>query len=156
MGDSGADLFICFPPAEVEVSFNGLSQKFGHLMRQMNEGSSLPFLEQIIELGPGDRICIPSGLMMEVPYGYEAQVRPRGGYAVKDGITVLNSPGTVDSGYRGEIGIIVINTDKRRPFRMKHGQKIAQLVIAPVILADFTEYDVTDARGHGAYGSTGK
>lgn len=107
-------------------------------------------------LPPGERALIPTGLAMALPPGYEAQVRPRSGLALKHGITVLNSPGTIDCDYRGEIGIILLNTGKA-PFTITRGERIAQMVIASVAQAQFIEVaDLRETgRGAGGFGSTG-
>ncbi len=107
-------------------------------------------------LPPGERALIPTGLAMALPPGYEAQMRPRSGLALKHGITVLNSPGTIDCDYRGEIGIILLNTGKA-PFTITRGERIAQMVIASVAQAQFIEVaDLPETgRGAGGFGSTG-
>ncbi|MCK9994638.1 MAG: dUTP pyrophosphatase [Alphaproteobacteria bacterium] len=107
-------------------------------------------------LPPGERALIPTGLAMALPPGYEAQVRPRSGLALKHGITVLNSPGTIDCDYRGEIGVILLNTGKA-PFTITRGERIAQMVIASVAQAQFIEVaDLPETgRGAGGFGSTG-
>ena len=104
----------------------------------------------------GGRALVQTGLVVLLPPGYEAQVRPRSGLALKHGVTVLNSPGTVDSGYRGEIGVILANFGAA-DFAVKKGDKIAQLVIAPVTQPQVEETDVVDEtdRGAGGFGSTG-
>lgn len=104
----------------------------------------------------GGRALVPTGLVVLLPPGYEAQVRPRSGLALKHGVTVLNSPGTIDSGYRGEIGVILANFGAA-DFAVKTGDKIAQLVIAPVTQPQVEETDVVDEtdRGVGGFGSTG-
>lgn len=110
-----------------------------------------------ISLEPGDRAVIPCGFAMALPDGYEAQVRPRSGLAVKHGITVLNAPGTIDADYRGEIKVPLINLG-REPFRMERGDRIAQMVIAPftqVEWATAATLDDTD-RGTSGFGSTGR
>ena len=104
----------------------------------------------------GHRVMIPTGFLVEIPPGYEIQVRPRSGLARHHGITFVNSPGTIDSDYRGSIGIILFNTGKKT-YKVKHGDRIGQLVVAPVIQARFesvTELSGT-VRGAGGYGSTG-
>lgn len=108
-------------------------------------------------LAPGARVLVPTGLVMELPRGYEAQVRPRSGLAVKHGITVLNSPGTIDSDYRGEVQVILINLGQA-PFEVRRGERIAQLVISPVTHAQFTAVNAVSAtaRGKGGFGSTGQ
>lgn len=104
----------------------------------------------------GGRALVPTGLVILLPPLYEAQVRPRSGLALKHGVTVLNSPGTIDAGYRGEIGVILANLGEA-DFAVKRGDKIAQLVIAPVTQSQVVETDVVDAtdRGTGGFGSTG-
>ncbi|MEZ5826353.1 MAG: dUTP diphosphatase [Geminicoccaceae bacterium] len=108
-------------------------------------------------LQPGGRAAVPTGLRIALPEGYEAQVRPRSGMALKSGITVLNSPGTVDSDYRGEIKVILINLGDA-PFTVKRGMRIAQLVVAPVVTVTWNERNVganESERGSGGFGSTG-
>ncbi|MEX2616146.1 MAG: dUTP diphosphatase [Alphaproteobacteria bacterium] len=107
-------------------------------------------------LAPGARILVPTGLAIALPQGYEAQVRPRSGLALKNGITVLNSPGTVDADYRGEIGVILANLGTE-PFAISRGMRIAQMVVAPVTRIAWAEADALPgtARGAGGYGSTG-
>ena len=108
-------------------------------------------------LSPGQRALIPTGLTIALPSGYEAQIRPRSGLASKHGVTVLNSPGTVDADYRGEIGVLLINHGGV-PFPIRRGERIAQLVIAPVVrveLAPAAELSTTK-RGGGGFGSTGR
>jgi len=109
-----------------------------------------------ITLQPGDSTIVPTGLKIALPPGYEAQVRPRSGLAAKNGVTVLNSPGTVDSDYRGEVGVILINHG-RAPFVIERGMRIAQMVLAPVLHIAWAETDTLDetARGGGGFGSTG-
>ncbi len=110
-----------------------------------------------IIIAPGKRALIPTGLHFEIPEGYEIQVRPRSGLALKNGITFPNSPGTIDSDYRGELKIIMQNLGEE-PFTVKRGDRIAQLVLAPVIRADFqVVQELTETqRSHGGFGSTGK
>ena len=108
-----------------------------------------------VTLEPQKRAAIPTGLAVDIPVGYEIQVRPKSGLALKHGITVLNSPGTVDAGYRGEIQVIVINLGDKA-YTFAKGQKIAQLVLKPVIQASYVEGDLgTSDRGVGGFGSTG-
>lgn len=106
---------------------------------------------------PMERILVPTGLKMEIPDGYECQVRPRSGFAAKSGITVLNSPGTIDSDYRGEIKIMLINLGLE-PVRIQNGDRIAQLVFAPAVQAVFDEAAELSGteRGSGGFGSTGE
>ncbi len=109
-----------------------------------------------ITIAPGARALISTGLSMEIPNGYEVQVRPRSGLALKHGITLVNAPGTIDSDYRGPVGVILLNTSDG-PFEVMHGMRIAQLVVAPVLQAKFEETYALDAtvRGAGGFGSTG-
>jgi dUTP pyrophosphatase len=108
-------------------------------------------------LAPGQRALVPTGLAIALPAGFEAQVRPRSGLAAKHGVTVLNSPGTIDADYRGEIQVILIN-HSAEPFAIKRGERIAQMVIAPVVQAELTAVTALSAtdRGTGGFGSTGR
>ena len=108
-------------------------------------------------LAPGQRALVPTGLTIALPPGYEAQVRPRSGLAAKHGVTVLNSPGTIDADYRGEIGVLLINHGAV-PFAIRRGERIAQMVVAAVVQADLVpviSLSPTD-RGSGGFGSTGR
>ena len=109
-----------------------------------------------VVLEPGGRAAIPSGIAIALPPGYEAQVRPRSGLAMKHGITVLNSPGTIDADYRGEIGVILVNLGDA-PFGIERGMRIAQMVVAPVNTVAWREVDSLpgSGRGDGGFGSTG-
>lgn len=113
-------------------------------------------VQETIVLAPGARKLIPTGFCIALPPGYELQVRPRSGLALKNGITVLNTPGTIDEDYRGEIGIILLNTSADA-FEITRGMRIAQGVLAPVVRAAWAEVEDLDAtaRGHGGFGSTG-
>lgn len=119
-------------------------------------GMDVRSVEDLI-IAPGERKLVHTGLVMLLPPMYEAQVRPRSGLALKNGVTVLNTPGTIDSGYRGEVGVILINLGDQ-DFAIKQGDKIAQIVIAPVTQPEIVETDVVDEtdRGEGGFGSTGK
>ncbi|HEY7669932.1 MAG TPA: dUTP diphosphatase [Hyphomicrobium sp.] len=110
-----------------------------------------------LTLAPGARALIPTGLVLELPAGYEAQVRPRSGLALNYGIAVLNSPGTIDSDYRGEVGVVLANLG-HAPFEIRRGERIAQLVVHPVARAELVEADEVSGteRGNGGFGSTGK
>lgn len=112
--------------------------------------------EARIELAPGERCLVPTGLAVAIPAGYEIQVRPRSGLAIKHGIALVNSPGTIDADYRGEIGIILINHGLD-PFTINPGDRIAQLVVAPVCQAQLVEVETLaeTARGAGGFGHTG-
>lgn len=109
-----------------------------------------------ITLAPGERALVPTGFALQLPAGYEAQVRPRSGLAIRHGVTVLNSPGTIDADYRGEVQVILINLGSE-PFTLRRGDRIAQLVAAPVSRAAFVEEVSLDEtkRGAGGFGSTG-
>lgn len=113
--------------------------------------------QKSVALPSGGRALIPTGLRLEIPQGFEIQVRPRSGLALKHGITLVNSPGTIDSDYRGLVGVILLNTGAEA-FEVRHGDRIAQLVVAPVVQGDFTLSETmndTD-RGTGGFGSTGR
>ena len=114
-------------------------------------------IDESITLGPLERALVPTGLMIALPPGYEAQVRPRSGLALKRGISVLNAPGTVDADYRGEIGVILINLSNE-PFVINDGERIAQLVVARHETIAWEEVEVLDEteRGVGGFGHTGK
>ena len=116
----------------------------------------LAAVERDIELLPGAFALIPTGLAVALPAGYEAQVRPRSGLALRHGITVLNSPGTIDADYRGEVGVILINHGTA-PFTVRRGERIAQMIIAPVSRAEWREVpELPESdRGSGGFGSTG-
>lgn len=113
-------------------------------------------IESDVVIGVGERVMVPTGLFFEIPQGYEVQVRPRSGLAVKNGVTCLNTPGTIDSDYRGEVKVILINLGQK-PFTVKNGDRIAQLVVSPVEQASFCKVDVLSSteRGEGGFGSTG-
>ena len=110
-----------------------------------------------VTLEPGARVLVPTGLRLAVPAGFEVQIRPRSGLALKHGITLPNSPGTIDSDYRGPLGIIVMNAGSET-FEISHGMRIAQMVLAPVVQAEFDLVETLDetARGEGGFGSTGR
>ncbi|MBE0452756.1 dUTP diphosphatase [Roseovarius autotrophicus] len=109
-----------------------------------------------VVLAPGARVLVPTGLRIAVPVGYEVQLRPRSGLALRHGITLPNSPGTIDSDYRGPLGVIVMNAG-HEPFEITHGARIAQMVVAPVVQARFVPVAALDetVRGAGGFGSTG-
>ncbi|NOZ77851.1 MAG: dUTP diphosphatase [Acidobacteria bacterium] len=114
-------------------------------------------LEEPLVLRPMERAAVPTGLVLEIPEGFEGQVRPRSGLALKEGVTLANAPGTIDSDYRGEVKVLLVNlgTD---PVTIRRGQRIAQLVITPVVRARFEEIGDPGAthRGDGGFGSTGR
>lgn len=118
--------------------------------------ANLPSRDEIV-LEVGARALVPTGLRLEIPEGFEVQVRPRSGLALKHGITLPNAPGTIDSDYRGPLGVIVLNAGDK-PFTIHHGDRIAQMVVAPVIQATFDTAETLSetARGAGGFGSTGR
>ncbi len=114
-------------------------------------------IQEDVILLPGKSVLIPTGIKVEIPEGYEIQVRPRSGLALKHQVTVLNTPGTIDADYRGEIGVILINHSSE-PFRISRGMRIAQLVLAPALRAFFVQKQqelTATARGEGGFGHTG-
>ncbi len=114
-------------------------------------------LDEAIVIGPGERMLVPTGLFMELPPNYEAQIRPRSGLALKKGITVLNTPGTIDSDYRGEVGIILINLSEKA-FVIKDGERICQMIVAKHETIEWNETNSLNdtARGSGGFGHTGQ
>jgi dUTP pyrophosphatase len=130
------------------------------LPRYMTEGAAgldlASAAPEPITLAPGERLGVPTGFCMELPPGYEAQVRPRSGLALRHGITVVNAPGTIDSDYRGEIVVLLVNLGQS-PYTIAPGTRIAQMVIASVARATIEEIDElsTTARGSGGFGHTG-
>jgi dUTP pyrophosphatase len=125
---------------------------------KLSAGMDIPaYIEGAVTLQPGDRTLIPTGLFLEIPPGYEMQIRPRSGLALKHGITVLNSPGTIDADYRGEIKVLLINHGQE-PFVISKGDRIAQMILAKheVISWETTSQLNTTDRGDGGYGSSGK
>jgi dUTP pyrophosphatase len=129
------------------------------LPRYMTAGAAgmdlLADVAEPIEVAPGARTLIPTGLAVEIPPGYEAQIRPRSGLALRHGITLLNSPGTIDSDYRGEVQVLVINLGDR-PYTVSRGERIAQMIVAPVVRAELREVDGLgeSKRGAGGFGHT--
>ena len=111
-----------------------------------------------LELAPGERAMVPTGIAIALEPGYVALVHPRSGRAAKEGLGMVNAPGTVDAGYRGELQVILINHDSKNPISIKRGERIAQLVIQPVIRAELVEVESLPGtnRGVGGFGSTGK
>ena len=109
-----------------------------------------------ISLAPMERAAVPTGLMMAIPQGHEVQIRPRSGLAFKHGLTVVNAPGTIDSDYRGEVKVLLINLGQGT-IEITHGMRIAQMVVAPVTIAELVKTDKLDdtGRGEGGFGSTG-
>ena len=136
---------------------HGKNLPLPEIQTDLSAGVDLPAaIDAPIVLAPGERCIVPTGLSIALPAGFEAQVRPRSGLAIKNGITVLNSPGTIDADYRGEIGAIMINQGTEA-FTIERGMRIAQMVVAPVVGIEWDETDTlpeTD-RGAGGFGSTG-
>jgi dUTP pyrophosphatase len=142
-------------------------------LKRLDHGQGLPLLayqsalaagldlvaavNETLSLQPGGRALVPTGLAMALPAGYEAQVRPRSGLAAKHGVTVLNTPGTIDADYRGEVKVILINLGDTA-FEISRGDRIAQMVIAPVLQAEIEEVEILSetSRGTGGFGSTGQ
>lgn len=148
--------FVCLPEYATKGSA-GLDLKAS--LRTEREDEPNVFDAYDVVIGVGETKLIKTGLFMEIPVGFEAQVRPRSGLALKNGITVLNSPGTIDSDYRGEVGVILINHGKE-PFNVSNGDRIAQLVFAPVVQAEWEYAPSIESlqateRGTGGFGSTG-
>ena len=144
-----------------EVSIKVVAQEGAAIPEYKTAGAAgadvCALVDAPIELAPGDRALIGTGLFFAIPDGYEIQVRPRSGLAAKNGVTVLNTPGTIDSDYRGELKVILINLGKEK-FTVNKGDRIAQIVAAPVTRAAFAVVDSLDQteRGSGGFGSTGK
>lgn len=113
-------------------------------------------LTEPVTLLPGQRMAVPTGLCVAIPEGFEGQVRPRSGLAIRNGITMINAPGTIDADYRGEIKVLLVNLGQE-PFVINHGDRIAQLIIGPVVRALWEEVEALDetARGEGGFGHTG-
>lgn len=115
------------------------------------------FLSHSVVLKPMERVLIPTGIYIQLPEGYECQLRPRSGLALRHGITLLNTPGTIDADYRGEIGVIMVNLSTE-PFVINNGERICQMVVAPYTRVQWEETDVLDEtmRGDGGFGHTGR
>lgn len=145
----------------IEVKVRRASGDDRSLPRYQTDGAAGMDLHAAIDyailLAPGERRAIPTGLILEIPSGYEGQIRPRSGLALKHGVTVLNAPGTIDSDYRGEVAVILINHGTE-PFTIERGDRVAQIVFAPVVRAELVETSETSEthRGIGGFGSTGK
>ena len=149
--------------ADIEVRIRRLPHAAGlplpayetALAAGMDLRAAVPADEPVV-ISPGGRALVPTGLAIALPAGFEAQVRPRSGLALKHGITCLNSPGTIDADYRGEIGVILANLGEA-PFTVERGMRIAQLVVAPITRVRWREAQTLDetGRGDGGFGSTG-
>jgi dUTP pyrophosphatase len=144
----------------IEIKFTRLAHGDGLPIPQYASeaaaGMDITSAEELL-LEPGKRHAFATGLAIEIPHGFEVQVRPRSGLAIKHGITCLNTPGTIDSDYRGEVKVILINLGEE-PFQVRRGERIAQLVPAPVLRAHFSEARELEesVRGSGGFGSTGR
>lgn len=142
----------------VEVLSNADSTWFPEYMTEGAAGADLrAAVDSQLIIAPMGRAIIPTGLKLAIPRGYEGQVRPRSGLAARHGVTLLNSPGTIDSDYRGEVKVILVNLGDE-PFPVERGERVAQLVIAPVTKATFTQEDrlVKTVRDEGGFGHTGR
>lgn len=151
------------PQSGVEVAFVRLAHAEGLPLPayQTEQAAGLDLVAAVPERGPialekGKYVLVPTGLILALPAGFEAQVRPRSGLALRHGVTVLNSPGTIDADYRGELQVLLVNLGEA-DFVVRRGERIAQLVIAPVVQAQLTQVRQLDetARGSGGFGSTG-
>jgi len=113
-------------------------------------------VDEPVELAPGARTLVPTGIAVQIPAGFEAQIRPRSGLALRHGVTLLNSPGTIDSDYRGEIKVLMINLGEQ-PHTVRRGERIAQMIVAPVVQAELQEVEelASSKRGPGGFGHTG-
>lgn len=143
---AGADKTVALPKHETaQAAGADVRANFGPELREVG-----------VILAPGGRALIPTGFAMEIPAGFEVQLRPRSGLALKHGITLLNTPGTIDADYRGPVGVLMINLGIE-PFHVTHGLRIAQLVTAPVVQGEYLLADTLEdtARGSGGFGSTG-
>jgi dUTP pyrophosphatase len=142
------------------ISIFCTAQKGAKLPAYQTDGAAgadiCAFLDEPVTIAPLSRALIPTGLFFSIPQGYEVQVRPRSGLASKNGITCLNTPGTIDSDYRGEIKVILVNLGAE-PFTVNSGDRIAQIVVAPVTRGQFKQTESLDQteRGSGGFGSTG-
>ncbi len=145
-----------FPPLPVEVVRLDPDLPLPSYARAGDAGADLMTTVDVT-IGPGERVLVPTGIAVALPLGYVALVHPRSGLAVRHGLSIVNTPGTVDAGYRGEISVLLINHDREIPIELQRGDRIAQLVIQRVERAVFTEVDrLPDSdRGAGGYGSTG-
>ena len=160
LGNPQSNSLFTFALVE-KLTINIINKSTNPLPGYATEGSSgvdlKAHLDEPIRLEPLQRILVPTGLFIELPVGYEAQVRPRSGLAIKQGITCLNSPGTIDADYRGEIKVILINLSGETQV-IEAGDRIAQMVIQPVVKALFVQVEGINetTRGEGGFGHTGK
>jgi dUTP pyrophosphatase len=147
--------------SEIKVKIKRLPQSIGlDLPRKASDGSSgvdlVACVDDEVVLAPGEIALVPTGICLEIPREFEAQVRPRSGLALKSGVTVLNTPGTIDSDYRGEVAVILVNLGKQ-PFAVRRGDRIAQMVFARVCEPVFEEVESLEGtkRGEGGFGHSG-
>lgn len=145
--------------APVEVRLKRLPHAAGLPVYATAEAAGadlLAAIDETVVIEPGARALIPCGFAMALPPGYEAQVRPRSGLALKNGVTLMNAPGTIDADYRGEVAAILVNLGQE-PFEVTRGMRVAQMIVAPAPQAAFADVDDLDdtARGQGGFGSTG-
>jgi len=144
----------------LEILIKKINYLGGDLPKYETKGSSgldlKANIKEKIQIQPNEKVLIPTGLAVAIPVGYEIQIRPRSGLAAKNGITVLNTPGTIDADYRGEIKVILANLSKDT-FEIAPGSRIAQMVVCPIVQAKFTEVEELPStdRGLGGFGSTG-
>lgn len=143
----------------ITIKVHKLPHFKGDLPKYETEGASgmdiRAQVSQNLKIGPGERFLVPTGISVEIPTGYEIQIRPRSGLAIKKGITLLNTPGTIDSDYRGEIMIILANMGQEI-FEIHDQDRIAQMVLCPVVKAELVEQELSETdRGEGGFGSTG-
>lgn len=144
---------------QVKVRIRRMGSVSVDLPRAMTSGAvgmDLPAaIEEALLLGPGERVLVPCGFAIAIPQGFEGQVRPRSGLALRHGLSIPNAPGTIDPDYRGEVAVLLINLSAE-PVRIEPGQRIAQLVVCPVAVCELEEVDELDdtARGSGGFGHT--
>ena len=147
--------------SSITISIQRVDGYSGELPRRASSGAAgldlSAHLSQPVSIGPGERRLIPTGIAVAIPEGFEGQVRPRSGLAIRHGVTLLNSPGTIDSDYRGQVKVIMINLGEE-PFVVRPGDRIAQLVIAPVTAVLWDEVDglPETGRGEGGFGHSGQ
>jgi dUTP pyrophosphatase len=141
------------PIVDIQIQKDGYVPTYA---RDGDAGADLRSAEDLVYIGPGERKLINTGISIALPYGYVALIHPRSGLALKNGITVLNTPGTIDSGYRGEIGVILYNSGAE-PFTVQRGDRIAQMVVQKFETVEFNKVDaLTESdRGQSGFGSTG-
>jgi len=143
---------------QIKILPHGEGLKLPHYASTYAAGMDLrAAISEDIILAPGEHMLVPTGFCMALPEGFEAQVRPRSGLALKHGVSVLNSPGTIDADYRGEVGVILVNHG-RAPFHIQRGERIAQMIVAPFTQAEWQQAEnlADSERGGGGFGSSGR